>query len=569
MNRAGGAVIALLFLGPALPAAERMPAPSDGVAWAARDLAALQVKAKSKSAKQFATIRYLWLGMEPAEDRIADWKIASLQMNMLSRRAARTRLYVVPDTNWSLLRLDLEDYGIRPEIWDLMGIYDPVFFFPVNKEEVVYIEKQVPRKGNKKKKRPLLVPKRIPVKSVKRYQTVAPWLAPTGQSPLGKVEHINLFGSIQTTTNSAAPIVSLSWFFYQTATAENRDDEHPGYYQFLGIRTQKDFERIIGHHDDRKRGFMEYLAAVKNSGVARQPRRVRRDRGRYWRTFDNTIAVDRFLRVKGKDVIERRNPLRTLNDEVEVFRFDATEAYGPLPNDLWVMGLWNEGGELQTFVPGLVGHDRLSRTNNGRIQVPASCMRCHRYGGLQDVNCFVRQTISTRGNIQDLGLQSPDKYLAGLLRDQYQRSLDVPLASDRRWYELALWELTEWKPARAAALYGRSWTDWAERPVSLLRASQEMGCSVELLRDRLQKYARATGGVDTVLAALFDPDVTRANIPRDQWGEVYALCQFVVGGSVPLDFSYPAGYRHGSFLKKRAYKTKPFKSILHHDGGER
>jgi hypothetical protein len=564
------AVTAGLFLSalPVLPgrAAELVPAPADAGAWAARDLASLQVKARgiaqrTKTAFKSSDLygyRYLWVGPDPADEKIADWKIANLQVNLLSRHAARTKLYVVPESNWCLLRLNLEDYGIDPAMWDRMGIQDPIFFFTAE-EKVVKYETVMEEYETRKKGKIKIVKraKRVPRNTSRRIQTVYP--PPKMFTVIGRQrEDPNWYVLCQTTTHSAAPIVSLQWFFYATATAENRDEDHPGYYQFLGVKTQRDFERLVGYHHDWRQGFTELLAVVKNSGVARQPRQVRRDRGGYWRTFDNTLAVDRFSRVKGQDIFEPRNPLR--NPDNRTFRFDATESFGRLPNDGPAMGLWNEDGQLQQFAPGFVGHNSKTRSNNGRILVPVSCLHCHADYALQNLQDFFRTTTLGRKKINDLVTLTPDRHKARLFADQYTRPLDVYLASDRRWYQIFFWELTEWNGARVAEVYSYSWHQWTERPVSLLRASRELGVTVEVFKSRLEAYVRALGGVDPPLAAFLSPDVSEANLPRDQWNEVYPLARFVVLGEVPLDFAFPKGYARGTFLR-----TMPKKRVNHED----
>ena len=477
-----------------------VPAPDSAVSRAAADLARLPADIRP-------LIRYLWLS-SPEKDR-KDWlKVLNFHVNQLSSEPDIQQLAVVaPD----LLRLNVVDYAWDRTVWEKLGEGDPYFHVKLTGEARFVSPK--PERTFTKRDGTLWFSdgerwfseaewqaKRIRVPAI----SAAPWL------PEREIRAL-----IQGTA-SQSPILTGEWFFYRTAIQTERDVNNPGYYQFLGVKDQKSFEKLIGHNAKTNPKFLRELReAVAISGIARQSRRIERIEkvgGGYWRTFDNRLAV------------EDRNPLRILNGK---FKYDASEVFAHLPNGLWAMALWNSKGELQDNAPDFVGFDHTSTSNDGRINVPLSCIRCHSKAGLQNIHGWVRNLVRP-----PLALQSPDYARLKVLKSQYLRLIDPFLAADRLRHATAVYECNGLDPQSNARLFGQAWMRYADTPLDLEAAARELGVSKETFRKALFGYNGATGASDTVLSMYLRPEKDQEGIPREQWLEAYPVAQLVIKGLI-------------------------------------
>jgi hypothetical protein len=467
--------------------------PAEAVALASADARRLDPKAARHT-------RYLSLyNLPSAKARTDAARLLSFHVNSLSRESDITRPQPV-DAGDLLLRINLDDYGLDPDVWEQLANVEP--FFTVRVKEVVVSVVRT-KKGRKKRKQKQIV-----------KNAAAPWLA---QTPGQKAA----LAALVDATGSQVPVVRGDWFFYQTSIQIAGADKNPRYYQFLKLKNRADFEKLIAFNQIESRKFVQpLLAAIANSGVAIRPRRVERDEkvgGGYWQTKDNKQAVD------------KNNPLRALNGG---FRFDAQEFYGHLPNGLWAMFLADKDGNAQDSAPDFVGHDKTTTSNDGRIHVYMSCARCHTNGGLQDLDDYARYLFRP-----PLSLQSVDYDVLKKLRQQYLRDLLPRMTADRLRYGNALWQANGLTSRENARLVKRFWREWVDTPVGLVQAGRELGVPPEKFRAALDRLLRSTGSVDTVLATyLRDP---RQRIPRDQWNEAYALAQFALAGQVPAEVVRP------------------------------
>lgn len=399
----------------------------------------------------------------------------------------------VPNTKGRLLRFNVDDYGEKwRKTWERLAGADPYGHVVLETKKQDWIDSTT---------------KQYLKTTFEKVTAIAPWIADTPEEKAAIAELVQL-------TGSQVPIVRLDWFIWQTGIQNDRD---PGYYDFLGIKDQKSFEDLVGYDLklNQKSRRKELLEAVAESGVARQPRRISAENTvggmKYWRTFDVDKAVD------------KKNPLRIL--DTTNFDFQATEAFGPLPNNLWAVGLWDNKGVIQKSAPDFVGHDKTSPDNNGRIEIGLSCIRCHYpNGGLQPIDAWARNLFQS-----PLVLQSPDPAKARELRQQYARDLLGPLENDRRTFATALKEATGMTSARYAVEYGNAFSSY-ESPVNLDRAAQDWGMTADKFQQALKAYLLATGSLDTVLSTFLHPPEKQRAIGIDQWHELQPVVGTVLKG---------------------------------------
>lgn len=329
-------------------------------------------------------------------------------------------------------------------------------------------------------------------------------------------------------TQSVIPVMYGDEFLWQTVVA---NDRIVGYYNMLGVTDRDSFFKLVGFDQKASERFsFEMLAAVANSGVSRQPRRISRHdkiKGAIWRTYDNRLAAD------------GRNPLRLLDDEI--FVFDAEEDLAHLPNGIIAGGLFQGNGDknvkegtLQKVAPQFVGFDKTSHDNNGDIEVILSCIRCHRNGLLQPIRSWQQNVYKAPGKLRSY---SPDKIEE--LQQKYFRSLEAPLADDRLIYARALAEASGFTPEKYAAALATCW-DEITTPVGLERAARILGTTPAKLVAALDAANEASGITDSVLGIYQKPLVEQEPIPLDQWHEVVPIAHAaLLGLPIPAKVKVP------------------------------
>lgn len=469
--------------------------PADAVAQAHADAARLPAELR-------VHVRYLSLyNLRPAERPRAIQVLAG-HVNGLSRESDLTPPAIVASTQGALLRVNLLDYRWAQATWEKLA--DP--YFTVTIETVAIVpwpggiwpdDGKHYRAGSFKVKEP------------KKTRALAPWLTetPAGQQRLGE---------LLAWTGSKIPVVRADWFFNQTAAAVDRS---PNYYDFLAIRDEAGFQKAIGADLKLAEDFgAELREAVAISGVTLNPRAIARHptlAGGYWRTFDFAASKD------------QKNPLRVLGKDIEK-AYDASEQFGTLPNGLWATGLFNRQGKLQATAPDNIASDGASRSNDRRVHVNASCLRCHAQGGLQDVDGWARNLLTP-----PFDLLSADYQRIRELRRQYLRKLEPALAKDRLIFETAVREVTGGMTAKEyAAAYGAFWERYEDARIDLERAAAELGISPAMLRTALDRKLK-TGQGDTVLSALILTEARLNRLPIRIWEEAFAEAQLLVKGYQP------------------------------------
>ncbi|HZZ77185.1 MAG TPA: hypothetical protein VFE62_01620 [Gemmataceae bacterium] len=461
------------------------PTPALAYEQAHADLAKVPLEAR-------ADLRYLSLYNVPAEIREKRIKVTSGHVNSLSRETDLSAPTIVSGTRGMLLRINLNDYGWKAEVWE--KLVDPRFVATV---EIEIIEDWT---GGQWTDGKYYAPGAFQVR-VKRKQidALAPWLAEDGAARKRLAEVVEW-------TQSKTPVVSLDWFVYQTLAQEGRA---VGYYDFLALKKQADFEQLV-RFDAKLAAKLEHRRAVVFSGIALQPRRIERVAtpiGGLWRSFDNEKAAD------------KANPLRILDDD---FTFQATEQIGPMPNGLPAFWLADDKGTRQDKAPDqIIGNDRTSQSNDGRIHIGRSCWGCH--FGANKLESGVKEADFAR-----IGkLKSPDyrKFLE--LKRQYTRDIEGPTKRDRESYASAIKQATGGMTPYefANALLG-IYADY-EGPVTPARAAADLGTTPAKLRKALEAYD-ARADLDPVLSILMNGK----SIGVVQWEEALPAAHLVLRGLV-------------------------------------
>jgi len=446
-------------------------------------------------------LRYMWV---PSRVENADRfrQVLAGHLAHLSTESDLVHLLPVPGTKGRLLRVNVDDYGDKwRKSWERLAQADFWGHVTLEVKKQDWIDS---------------VTRQYIKTTYERVTAVAPWIAEDPASGVAIAELVTM-------TQSQVPIIRADWFIWQTLIQNDRD---PGYYDFLGIKDQKTFEDLVGFDLklNQKSKRRELLEAVAESGVSRQPRRISAENTvggkRYWRTFDNDKAVD------------KKNPLRVL--DTQNFEFLATEAFGPLPNGIWAVGLWDNKGVIQKSAPDFVGYDKTTKDNNGRIEIGLGCIRCHYSdNGLKPIDTWARSLFRS-----PLILKSSDPNKARELRQQYARDLLGPLDEDRRSFANALKEATVCRdekgkiilpglsPATYAIELEREFLQY-ESPAGLDRVALEWGLKPELFQKKLEVYLKASESpgsklppLDTVLSTFLHPPEERKALGIDQWHEL-------------------------------------------------
>lgn len=465
-------------------AIEKPMAPYEVIHQVHADLVKLPLEARHN-------LRYLSLyNNNSFEERVKDIKALSGHCNGLSREVDSTAVAIVPNTSGTLLRINLDDYQwdttvwekledpyfsqfdtVRsgtPKTWDGKGVWDDGKSYPAG--SFTYYER-------------------------KKTRVLAPWLTETEESK-SKLAEVLLW------TKSKVPVVRADWFLYQTVIQQGRK---VGYYDFLGIKNQKDFEKAIRFSEELA-NKLEHRRVVTFSGITLQPRRIERTNsvlGGVWRTFDNREAVD------------DKNPLRILDNE---FKFDATEQIGPLPNGMPAFFLGNNKGERQNKAPDdIVGGDRTGQGNDTQLHINLSCIRCHFGSNKKEMG--VKEVSFNK--IVKLKSTDYQKYLE--LKRQYLRDIEGPIKVDRANYQAAIKASSGMEPFEYANQIQKIYARYDV--VTPASAAAGLGITKEKMLERFRDYDTKYG-LDPVLSILMGGD----SIGPVQWEEVIPLAHLTIRG---------------------------------------
>lgn len=461
-------------------------------------------------------LRYLDMASIHPDERENAYLVMCGHMQHISRASSIIRPEVVPGSKGSLLRINLYDYGIDVKVWEQLAVVEP--YYHVQAKFVTQkIEKVITKKTEKEayywpggvsKKDGYYYPAgtyyKDVVKEVVTEKVVgeniqdkkgvpAPWVVPT---PFHQKAQADLFAR----TYSEVPIVRADWFFNQSAA---QVDRKPGYYDFLGIKNLKDFEKLVGFSQKvSDEAFkVELRASVADSGVSLQPRAIARypaaDSG-YWKTYDYRIALG------------NKNPLNVFLKDIEK-EFDATETIGFGPTYFLLWGAFNQKGERQDTVPDFIAPNHMARGNDKRIHPNMSCVECHYESGFKPIDDWARNMLTPP---PEFVFGSTDYNKVKDFREQYTKKLEPWLDKDRKLFEEAVKTATGWTTKAYSKAYADFWYRFENAKVNLAWAERDTGLPQDLIVKAIDWSIKANKG-DVILSALLKKNGTI--VPVRQW----------------------------------------------------
>ncbi len=407
-------------------------------------------------------VRYLSLAPLPLVERPERIQVLAGHLNGLSRKVEAKLPAIVPGTQGALLRIDIRSYGWNRRVWErLFPPYQAATLLVSWEGGIWPDDGKEYAAGSFKVKKP----------------AVAPWL--------GK-DAVALAAMLQ----SQVPITDGRWLLWQTAVQEDRGNT--GYYDFLQIKTEADYHKLI-RFDAKLAVELEHLRALTFSGVTRQPRRVEVDAtvlGRFWHTKDTAAAVD------------KANPLRVLkrND----LKFDATEQFSPLPNGLPAWWLANSKGERQSKAPDNIVDTKL-------LHINMRCIDCHFAGkasGILDMSAAGFRSVG-----------SPDYDTLEELLRQYKRDAELQraISDSRNGYAVAVRTATGGMEIAAyGTAYVAAYNEYEFAKVDLAYAARDWGIDPQVLKAAFRAQGKY---LDPVLSIIEDGGA----IPIRSWEECQPL----------------------------------------------
>jgi hypothetical protein len=399
-------------------------------------------------------MRYLSLLGLPAKDRAEAWKVIAGHLNSLSRAPDLAPLEIVESSELCLARVNLKDFGIAPEVWDRLA--DPHMWVRGYYEGGHWQDRE-------------------------RYYP-APWLLRTRAA-------YDAYYELR--EHAANPITEGTWFLWHTATQEGRGKA--GYYDFLDIKDEASFERLIRFNKEMA-AQLERRRVVTFSRITKQPRRIEllpTVLGGYYRTLDNALAL------------AARNPLRLLDDS---FQHDVTERFAALPNKMVAWYLGDKDGKRADKAPDNI-------VKYAPLLVNIHCIDCH--GAATKHERFIKDIEDT----PVVQLRSYDLDQLRVLRRQYQEGIADTVREDRARYAAAVARATD---GLSVQDYSVAYVRWYnhhddEARVDAARLGRVLGYSGAEVVAKLRSYNRRTPYLDAVLSILAGGGA----LPARQAEEVY------------------------------------------------
>lgn len=464
--------------------------------------------------------RYLMLDTDNVSvNEVEDvYRIMSGHVHHLSNQPGIAPLKIISGSTGRLFRLFISDYGWKRETWEKLAEVSPQTHIDLDvrrdvveeevKYEVRWWPKGAPWKDGKiyppfQYYHKISIPRTV-TSDVKRERALAPWLT---YGPGGKES----LAALVALTQSKIPIVDARWFFNQTAIQAERK---VGYYDWLGIKDEKTFRELIGFDEKLAEKFgADLREAVGESSVTLEPRAFSLKNaagGGYRRSFDFEKAVD------------KRNPLRVLGKDIEG-HYDASEQFGSLPSGFLVTGVFAgpgsklKAGSRADFAPPEIASDGRSASNDKRVHVNASCMRCHAEGGVQSIDAWFRNLLKP-----PIALTAYDPVKAREYRAQYGKAIEGYQQRDRASFAEAVFEATGWPADVYLKKYAAFWESYEDARIDLAWAAREMRVSERHLRLTLTARLKA-GNLDTVAGVLLLEGRRARRLQIRQFEEIYGI----------------------------------------------
>lgn len=312
----------------------------------------------------------------------------------------------------------------------------------------------------------------------------------------GELETQSLFQE----TGSGGAIFRADWFLFQTSI-------DPFYSEFLGLPgTLAEIKAKFRVDETGARALaLPHGGVVLNSEVALNNRRLERLpglTGYWWQSYD-------FVANHGE---------RNLIENLLEIKPDGGESIWSLPNGLQAYLVTNKDGKRLAEVPPNIAQDRRTPFRNKSVVTARSCVGCHS-GGINPFSDVVRNMLLT-GSID---AKSYDFNRAIAVDDFYRGEVTTKqIAVDCTTYGEAVAASCGMAPAEISAAFTGQVYDYAERPVTLMAAAGEVGCSVDQLTAAI--HAMKPAPPTLVVLSQGQP------VARDAWEASYPVAAVAVRG---------------------------------------
>lgn len=484
----------------------------------------------------YTSMRYISLYNVPKKDRAAVAATVSFVVNSLS---TRKKMYIpsfVPNSNDTLIRINLDDYDWDHKTWDKLGrdgsgpkaFPEPYFHFFVELQNVELVVGQSIIEivsnspivdANSKQIGNVLAGEQFVIKkadgdwySITTRTGVTAWIKKTScrlvqggkkvgnktlrhaQAPWLDTTSISQLVSV---CNTEYPIFRADWFISNAILP-------PLYYDFLKLGNNfKDFEKLIFSDVTKaEQAKLQDKGIVLHSSVARNNRTLTRSN-----TLTNYIWVSKDTL---KSVGTRKYAQILLNEE-----FDASEIIGALPNGLQAYFLTDGKGVRIDAADVNVAID--STSVDKVVRTGRSCMICHS-DGIRPIDDEIRSITQQMKNREQVKLLATNKDDSYKIEDLFGSDLNDIVLRDQMAYQKAINACTGLDMRVNASNLARIYDDYAETVLSKEVISRECG----LTPMELEKYIRSS--TDNVLLGLIKGRIVR----RDQWEESYGNFMIMV-----------------------------------------
>lgn len=479
---------------------------------------AIAVAALSSPELQIESIRYLSLANIPEAKRLTAKAILDRVLNGLNpgyRRIVRTAGLPAGQPIPVVLRVNLDDYNIRPEAWDYLAengsgqvpIPDPYFHEFVEKDSLATPD----------------APKTKP----RRVYATASWLAIEQDAEARGSTIANLTKM----TGTANPILRGDWFVNYATWGS-------AYYRLIGldlkdnpveadkaktpkVYLEKDFERLFDFNF--KESVEDIVGAVADTKLVTLHNRILHrfstrkgiTGGYFWRSQDTATGID------DHDYMAN----------IETFAtpaLDVQEIITSGRNGLAFYAITDNKGRLLDLADAKVAHHSAAMPTKLRDQQvwnARNCMLCHA-AGLQPINCKVRNLA--RGQI---GLFVTDHFkqqnrtLARQIIEAFEPNLQSIIDHDNAKYNAAALAACG-KPGRAVGSDFESMVaEYFDQPVTLERMAWDVGLAPATLKAMLVEGINLDYQLTGVLQM---PEEASAILPWERQGHA-ALMHYVIG----------------------------------------
>lgn len=425
-----------------------------------------------------------------------DWVLNSLSRNRELPRAP----WIDPDM--VVLRVNLNDYGIDPKVWDLLAttgsglvpLSDPYFHERQEAVEIIYEVKEDYYFDDNGK--PVLDPRTNEYKRVKTRVKVGEkskgitltngqWL---GIEPELK-DHGNTLKEIIALTSTQNPVLRADWFVAYASWA-------PAYYNFIGLDPEKGTEADVNRlaRFDEKLVERSLIAAIADTKIVTLHNRILHRYptgngylgGWFWRSNDTNKGID------DEDYFANVHTFRTP-------KVEAKEIIFSLLNGLQGYAVVNGQGKLQNKADESIAihGDRMPTRLQAKTVFTGlrNCALCHS-AGIIPIDDGVRAL--SRGNFGAFITNycqhnkvtkhwAKDKQLELQLafKEAFSLGLDPIIQHDVALYTATLAAVNGLKPAQNAAAFEEMLYDYLESPITLEVAANEAGIPTATLKQAL------------------------------------------------------------------------------------